>query len=287
MPRTYNAGEDPRGAVDPASPSATCRALARVLEGTPALLVVAHPDDETIGFGGHLPLSRHVLVLHLTDGAPRDPAFARAAGYGSRALYARARALELDRALTMAGVARARRRSLGLPDQDACENLVEIARAVRALARELGARIVITHAYEGGHPDHDAAAFAAAAARALDRSLVVLEMPFYHRAGGALVTGRFIPALGAPEHEVPLSRAQLAHKRAMLRSFATQAGVLAAFDPSVERFRIAPEYDFSRPPHGGALHYETLGWPMTGARFRELAAAARRELGSELRCNDR
>jgi len=267
--------------VDHASPSAARRALARVLEGTPALLVVAHPDDETIGFGGHLPLSRNVTVLHLTDGA----AFARAAGYASRAAYARARALELDRAMTVAGVRRARRRSLGLPDQGACDHLVEIARAVRALARELGAGVVLTHAYEGGHPDHDAAAFAAAAAaRALDPSLVVLEMPFYHRAGGAFVANRFIPAAGATDHEVPLSRAQLVHKCVMLRSFASQAAVLVALDPRVERFRIAPGHDFTRLPHAGPLHYETTqGWSMTGARFCELAAAARRALASEHR----
>lgn len=38
------------------------------------LIVVAHPDDETIGFGAQLCRLRDALLLHVTDGAPRDKA---------------------------------------------------------------------------------------------------------------------------------------------------------------------------------------------------------------------
>jgi hypothetical protein len=36
--------------------------------------------------------------------------------------------------------------------------------------------------------------------------------------------------------------------------------------------RPAPLYDFTKPPHAGKLWYESLGWSMTGRRWRELAA---------------
>ena len=41
---------------------------------------------------------------------------------------------------------------------------------------------------------------------------------------------------------------------------------------------LAPDYDFSEPPHSGKLWYECMGWPMTGVRWRELATAAQASL---------
>ena len=52
------------------------------------------------------------------------------------------------------------------------------------------ADLVLTHAYEGGHPDHDAVAFAVSgggAARGSDAAdTTVVEMPFYHAGPGGL-----------------------------------------------------------------------------------------------------
>jgi hypothetical protein len=45
---------------------------------------------------------------------------------------------------------------------------------------------------------------------------------------------------------------------------------------------MAPRYDFTRPPHRGQLYYETLGWPMTGERFRQLAREAAEDLSLEM-----
>ena len=57
----------------------------------------------------------------------------------------------------------------------------------------------------------------------------------------------------------------------MLACFRTQADILSRFDPVVERLRPAPAYDFTQPPHPGPLNYETWGWALTGARWRQLA----------------
>ena len=49
-----------------------------------ALIVAAHPDDETIGMAGQLPgLARRAVIVHVTNGAPRNPADAHAAGFAS------------------------------------------------------------------------------------------------------------------------------------------------------------------------------------------------------------
>jgi hypothetical protein len=64
-------------------------------------------------------------------------------------------------------------------------------------------------------------------------------------------------------------------RRQMLDSYASQAASLRRMtDRGWERYRPAPRYDFARAPHPGALHYELLGFEMSGERWRELAAQA-------------
>ncbi len=55
--------------------------------GSRVLVVVAHPDDETIGAGALLARLRDVRVVHVTDGAPRDPQFFAQGFTGSREEY--------------------------------------------------------------------------------------------------------------------------------------------------------------------------------------------------------
>ena len=129
-----------------------------------ALLVVAHPDDETLGAGARLHRFADLHILHLTDGAPRDPRFARRAGLEGAAEYAAVRRRELGAAMAIAGVPEDRLHALGAVDQDAAYELVRLTRAIADFVDMLRPEVVLTHPYEGGHPDHDAAAFVVAAA---------------------------------------------------------------------------------------------------------------------------
>ena len=135
-------------------------------------------------------------------------------------------------------------------------------------------------AYEGGHPDHDAAAFAVRAAVSLVPPPVpgVVEFPLYHAGPRGMAVARFIPA-GSHAEEVVLADEERELKRRMVACFASQQCVLAAFPLDRERFRAAPAHDFGRPPHEGRLLYETRPWGLTGERWRELAQGAERELG--------
>lgn len=254
----------------------------------PLLLAAAHPDDETIGFGGQLPRFRDATILHVTDGAPRDGADAARHGFTRPADYAAARRAELLAALALAGIGVDRALTLGLPDQQASLHLEPLARTIARLILERRPALVVTHAYEGGHPDHDATAFAVQAAlRLLPGDVtrpVLLEMACYHAApGGGMATGCFLPAAGPTAGAEPvtlaLSPEACERKRRMVACFPTQREMLALFPIGAECLRPAPCHDFTRPPHPGRLHYENFSWGMTGERFRALAAAALRGLG--------
>jgi len=171
------------------------------------LVIVAHPDDETIGIGGHMARFADLHLLHVTDGAPRNGADARAHGFASPGDYATARRKELARALCLAGQDPDRAARLGVPDQEAALHLPRIVDAVAACLSKLRPVAVLTHAYEGGHPDHDATAFAvhAACARVGAAAPEVVEMTGYHAGPDGIVAGRFLPAEAASEVDMKAS----------------------------------------------------------------------------------
>ena len=236
------------------------------------VIVVAHPDDEVIGAGALLGHLRRVTIIHTTDGSPRDPADAVRAGFATREEYAAARRRELECALRLAGVAPECAISLGFTDQESIFQLPQLCARLAEQLALLDVDIFLTQPYEGGHPDHDATAFAMQ--RCIGNSGRLFEITSYHARNGALETGVFLP-----DREAAIVRAltpeDARRKRGMLDCFRSQACVLRDFPVVPEQFRRAPRYDFSRPPHDGPLHYEGLPWGITGARWRELAAQCR------------
>ncbi len=242
-------------------------------------VVVAHPDDEVIGLGSRLPFLRDAFLIHVTDGSPRNLSDAHAAGFIRGEDYARARRGELLAALQLARIPPRRALRLGFVDQETSLNLDSLTRALAGLLRELSPDVVLTHAYEGGHPDHDATAFAAHhACRMLpqegDAHPQLAEFALYHGCGGSLQTNTFLAVEPDRPLTIELSEPEREFKRELFRCFVTQARVLRGFPIARENFRLAPEYDFTQAPHEGSLYYEQFDWGMTGLRWRELAALA-------------
>jgi LmbE family N-acetylglucosaminyl deacetylase len=249
--------------ADPARPRLDARRVA---------VVVAHPDDETIGCGALLARLDGVAVVTVTDGAPRDLADARALGFSSAADYAAERAREQDAALALAGCGPPLR--LGFADQGTPHALAPLARRLGDVFAARAVRTVLTHAYEGGHPDHDSVCFAVHAA-ARGHGADVIEMPFYRLGDdGGMAVQSFADPAGALR--LDLTTAERARKQAMIDCYRSQAAVLAAFGTAAEFFRAAPIHDFTALPNGGRLFYETQPWHLTGAEWLNLAGAALR-----------
>ena len=124
-------------------------ALAPLLNRT--LLLVAHPDDESISCGALLQRIREAIVVYGTDGGPEDPYFW--GKYGSVENYVALRRQEATNALGAVGVHNihwlADDEGHLFRDQHLFRNLPAAAQALRKLIAEWRPDVLLTLAYEG------------------------------------------------------------------------------------------------------------------------------------------
>src|SRR2546427_10505538 len=245
------------------------------------VVLVAARDDDTIGASSLMSRVADVSVIFLTDGAPHDPCFWSPDAKGTREDYANMRWNEAKAAMALMNISPERILCLGGVDQDAIQGLPVLVPRFVELLREQQPDIVVTHPYEGGHPDHDTAGLIAhLGAKSLVRGghkpVAIVEMTSYHLRDSRCVTGEFLATNGdsPPELAVDLSLEEQEIQKTMIECYRSQRLVLEAYPVKSERFRLAPEYDFSHPPHPGILCYHCLCWPITGERWRELAVEA-------------
>ncbi len=244
------------------------------------LVVAAHASDETIGAGGILGRMPGAVVCQVTDSAAHDPVRLRCAGFDSWDECFTTRRRELLAALALAGIGADRLRFLEVPDLETTFRLVSIARSLAELIAELRPGTALTHAYEGGHPDNDSTAFAVhQACRMVPEPPLVVEFTSYHAGRtGDFEAGRFLWNSDQGT-EVHLTEAEQERKRRMVACFESQAGTLREFPvEDVERFRFAPDYDFTQPPHPGPVYYRRYDWGIMPERWQYHAARAVQQL---------
>jgi len=248
-----------------------------VLLGT-TIILVAHPDDEVIGFGALMQRMRKPVVIFATDGAPRDEYFWKP--YGSREAYAEIRKQEARAALAIVGaepVFLAERVSGGIADQELFRRLPPAMDGVRDVVAQLQPEALLTLSYEGGHPDHDSACFIAATLGRI-MGIPVWEAPLYHREPDGKGAVQKFHQLSGEEVELKVAGEEMRRKLEMFHTYKSQKLTLDVFRPEMEKFRPVANYDFTRPPMPWKLNYEIWQWNMTGE---QVAAAFADYLRSE------
>jgi LmbE family N-acetylglucosaminyl deacetylase len=145
------------------------------------------------------------------------------------------------------------------------------------------ADIVVTHPYEGGHPDHDATAFATHAALRLMkqngfRPPVLFEMALHPSMDGKAKLPEFLPGSERETTTLLLDERAQKLKQRMFACFETQQESLQASPVGPEKFRQPPSYDFSTPPNVGRLHYENFDWGLRGDEWQSLDCRALEDL---------
>lgn len=246
-------------------------------------VIVAHPADEVVGAGCLISKLVDVRILHVTDGAPEDMQDAKAAGFKERAAYARARRQECLSALAIAHVPEDRVVDLEVVDQCAPHYLADLTKKIAAFLQQSGADIVVTHPYEGGHPDHDATAFATHSAMRLMekngfRPPVLFEMALHPSTDGKTKVPEFLPGSEGETTTLLLDERALELKQRMFSCFESQKDSLEVSPFGPEKFRQPARYDFSVPPQSGKLHYENFDWALRSEEWQSLACKALAEL---------
>lgn len=245
--------------------------LARHRSPRDLLVIAAHPDDEIIGAGNLLVRLRRATIGYATDGGPP----------GTLPLYRHIRRQEARSALRLIPDGKFELLWLPFQDQTTHTHLLELTLVLASLIRKLKPRFVLSHPYEGGHPDHDSAAFAVQHALSYLRQAfnisepIRLEFTSYFRGkDGRRRTGEFLNSSRKAIWGRTLSSNEAALKSKMLGCYSSQRRVLQEFITNREFFRLAPEYDFSASPHSGELFYERFTWAVSPLIWRAQARKA-------------
>ena len=206
-----------------------------------------------------------------------------AAGFKERTEYAQARRHECLAALALANVPEDRVVDFAIPDQQACHCLTDLTKKITTFLQHSGADIVVTHPYEGGHPDHDATAFATHAALRLlkengFRPPVVFEMALHPSPDFKAKLPEFLPGYDREMTTLLLDERAQELKQKMFACFVTQKESLELSPVGPERFRQPLKYDFSAPPQNGKLFYENFLWAPRSEEWTSLAAQALADL---------
>jgi len=216
------------------------------------LLFVAHPDDETIACSGLLQRAASSLVVFAVDGAPAYYGFERK--FGSLRNYSEKRFCEASRVLSHIPGCALRRLAQpdGTPfmDQHLFQEMPPALASLHQIVDQFSPDLLVSHAFEGGHIDHDAChILAKRTAQAL--TLPALEFPLYWKSDhGRDIFQKF---RGSHREEIilHLTTEETRRKQKMLEEYRTQRALLSVFQPETERFRAFSEEENVNPTWPG------------------------------------
>lgn len=229
------------------------------------MTIAGHPDDEVLGAGAWLArLGTEPAVTYLTDGVPKDRRWF-APGYRSPVAYRRARRREAQAAWRSLRPG-ARLFFAPFADQELAFRLRDAAAWLAKVVNTLRPALLLAPAFEGGHPDHDAANLLAAGV-GTRFGLPVWEYALYTARRGRLKRQCF-PGDRKWSHR--LLPEEAVRKRGALGAFISQHAGLRALDAGREALRPLPAHDYRRPAMREPAVYERWGFR---TRAEEVAAS--------------
>ena len=230
--------------------------------GKRILILAPHPDDEVVGCAAAIDRARAqgavVSVLFLTNGC-----LAREARWPwDRAQNAAA--VERRRAEAMAAASFFGFTLLNWPSRATrrvCQDWHTIADEAAAAIKALKPDQCWLPAYEGGHPDHDAAnalplRLPTPAASAIPVFLEYAEYNFK----GRRARPQCFPNQGADIETLTLTEAEKERKAAGFALYASESRNLRGLLSGQEQFRPWQKKDYTKPPHKGVLWYRRFSW---------------------------
>ena len=151
-------------------------------------------------------------------------------------------------------------------DQHLFHDLDRALDSLCTIARAYSPDVLLCHAYEGGHIDHDTCSFIAmhcAAALSLRR----FEFPLYWEdESGKSIVQQFRDT-GAVPVELTLRAREISCKEKMLSEYKSQPALVSAFPLATERIRAATYTDFTV---SHCRQYSYRSWCRTRLRSRAL-----------------
>ena len=238
------------------------------------LVFVAHPDDESIACAGLMQRAKRPLVVFAVDGAPPHYGFENR--FGSLRSYSDHRFREAATALAALPLCSFRRLTrqdgTGFVDQHLFLEMPEAFASLLQITREFSPDWIVSHAFEGGHLDHDACHVLAKQV-AVTLNVKSLEFPLYWRTARGNDCFQRFREDRQNQFTLELSGQELALKRRMLAEYKSQRGLTSVFQPEIERFRPLAGGEDCAKASWSEYPFENLCKPWTADLFFEKIAA--------------
>lgn len=209
------------------------------------MYVFAHEDDEmnvAIRIVTQLRNGNEIYCVWVTDGSKGGAA-------------ADVRQKESQEVMDLLGVPRDHLFFLGYHDQEAYQHLDEIISDLSGIAQKIRPDEIMSHAYEGGHIDHDVVSFVSTQVAA-EIGIVHYEFPDSNMVGGQTRINEFLPDNRSPVQYTPYTDELFSLKMKLYNMYPSQKKSTSysmlyldkrKMRKKGEPFRVAPAYDYSRP----------------------------------------
>jgi len=223
------------------------------------IFVFAHPDDDVFAAG--------LMKRLLSSGIETFGVWLTSGGYlGGQ----NRRESELRRSTSLLSLPQDHCAMLRFPDLGLIDSMDEASSKLSEIFRNYKPQNIFVTAFEGGHPDHDAANFIVYEARFRSQlNCRLFEFPLYN-GSGPFLTWRWrinsFPPGGPETFFQPLTPSEIDCKRKMMKIYSSQwmymipaqlARSRAVLLRQGEPYRRCPDNrDHTLPPHPGKLNYE-------------------------------